>query len=379
MIGARARRGRRLHAGLGPGDRRGVRPPARGGGGLGALADARAGAAGRAAPRARCTISAASPMRCTSCATTRPVATALAPRVAQLRARRWPARPRGDRRRSRPRHLGAAALHLPRRRRAGAAAGVPARLVAAAAVSSSGRALAPLRDEGVLVIGSGSITHNLRLVFSRRAHDRTAADDEPEMPESAAFRRWFVERSAATRPRRAVRLPPQAPHAALMHPTDEHLLPWYVAAGAGHEGPALRMHDSVTVGCLGMDAYAFGANAPKLAQPARSASRGTAPAVDGARASRAASASRPAPARARSAVVAQHLRHAQPVVGKVLLAPGALRAAVRLELAPAPHRLLVAPERQRQDLARLRQALEALDGDEAVDRFQLRRAGRRRA
>ena len=54
-------------------------------------------------------------------------------------------------------------------------------------------------------------------------------------------------------------------HAALMHPTDEHLLPWYVAAGAGHEGPAVRVHDSVTVGCLGMDAYAFGANAPKLA------------------------------------------------------------------------------------------------------------------
>ena len=54
----------------------------------------------------------------------------------------------------------------------------------------------------------------------------------------------------------------QAPHAALMHPTDEHLLPWYVAAGAGHEGPALRLHDSVTAGCLGMDAYAFGAGAP---------------------------------------------------------------------------------------------------------------------
>jgi len=51
-----------------------------------------------------------------------------------------------------------------------------------------------------------------------------------------------------------------------MHPTDEHLLPWYVAAGAGHEGPAVRIHDSVTVACLGMDAYAFGATAPKLAR-----------------------------------------------------------------------------------------------------------------
>ena len=128
-----------------------------------------------------------------------------------------------------------------------------------------GRALAPLREEGVLVMGSGSITHNLRMVFSRRAHDRTAADDEPEMAESAAFRRWFVERSAALDHEALFDYRRQAPHAALMHPTDEHLLPWYVAAGAGHEGPAVRVHDSVTVGCLGMDAYAFGANAPKLA------------------------------------------------------------------------------------------------------------------
>jgi 4,5-DOPA dioxygenase extradiol len=130
-----------------------------------------------------------------------------------------------------------------------------------------GRALAPLREEGVLVMGSGSITHNLRMVFSRRAHDRTAADDEPELPESAAFRRWFVERSTASDHEALFDYRRQAPHAALMHPTDEHLLPWYVAAGAGHEGPAVRIHDSVTVGCLGMDAYAFGADAPKLTQP----------------------------------------------------------------------------------------------------------------
>lgn len=132
-----------------------------------------------------------------------------------------------------------------------------------------GRALAPLRREGVLVLGSGSITHNLRLVFSRRSHDRTAAADEPEMPESAAFRHWFAERSATGDHAALFDYRAQAPHAALMHPSDEHLLPWYVAAGAGHEGPALRVHDSVTVGCLGMDAYAFGAGAQQLAQRLR--------------------------------------------------------------------------------------------------------------
>jgi 4,5-DOPA dioxygenase extradiol len=52
-----------------------------------------------------------------------------------------------------------------------------------------------------------------------------------------------------------------------MHPTDEHLLPWYVAAGAGGRGtPPLRLHDSVTYGVLGMDVYAFGPEAPLLEQ-----------------------------------------------------------------------------------------------------------------
>jgi 4,5-DOPA dioxygenase extradiol len=51
-----------------------------------------------------------------------------------------------------------------------------------------------------------------------------------------------------------------------MHPTDEHLLPWYVAAGVGGRAAApVRIHDSATMGSLGMDAYAFGAAAPQLA------------------------------------------------------------------------------------------------------------------
>jgi 4,5-DOPA dioxygenase extradiol len=129
-----------------------------------------------------------------------------------------------------------------------------------------GQALAPLRGEGVLVLGSGSITHNLRLVFTR-----TADADAAEMPESAAFRRWFADHAAARDHEALFDYRRQAPHAAFMHPTDEHLLPWYVAAGAGHEGPALRVHDSVTMGCLGMDAYAFGAQAGVLQQQLREA------------------------------------------------------------------------------------------------------------
>jgi 4,5-DOPA dioxygenase extradiol len=121
-----------------------------------------------------------------------------------------------------------------------------------------GEALAPLADEGVLIIGSGSITHNLRRVF---AGGLNANVDRPATPESSAFRQWFVERSAAADWDALFDYRRQAPHAALMHPTDEHLLPFFVAAGAAGRTPATRIHASLTFGDLGMDAYAFGPQA----------------------------------------------------------------------------------------------------------------------
>ncbi len=126
-----------------------------------------------------------------------------------------------------------------------------------------GAALAPLADDGVLLLASGSITHNLRRVFSTGMRGPV---DAPEIAESRAFRDWMLERSAARDWEALFDYRMQAPHAADMHPTDEHLLPWYVAAGAGgRETAPLRLHDSVTYGCLGMDAYAFGPNAAALA------------------------------------------------------------------------------------------------------------------
>ena len=129
-----------------------------------------------------------------------------------------------------------------------------------------GQALAPLADEGVLVLGTGSITHNLRLVFGASR----PALDAPEIAESATFRRWFAERAAAGDTPALLDYRRQAPHAALMHPTDEHLLPFFVAAGAAGTGDGagagLRLHQSLTYGCLGMDGYAFGAGADRLAQ-----------------------------------------------------------------------------------------------------------------
>lgn len=124
-----------------------------------------------------------------------------------------------------------------------------------------GRALAPLAGEGVLIVGSGSITHNLRRLF---AGGGLHPPERDATPESTAFRDWFAQRGAAADWQALRDYRAQAPHATLMHPTDEHLLPFYVAAGAGGDFPALRIHDSLVSGELGMDAYAFGSAAPAL-------------------------------------------------------------------------------------------------------------------
>ncbi len=138
-----------------------------------------------------------------------------------------------------------------------------------AALFALGRALAPLAADGVLVLGSGSLTHNLRMIFGPGGRPPV---DAPEIAETAAFRAWVAERTEGGQWNDLFRYRELAPHAVLMHPTDEHWLPFYVAAGAGvtdgHGGaegpPASRIHASVTYGSLAMDAYAFGPAAQAL-------------------------------------------------------------------------------------------------------------------
>ncbi len=113
----------------------------------------------------------------------------------------------------------------------------------------------------VLLIGSGSITPNLRRVFAAGI-DPTV--DAPAAPESRAFRDWIAHRIAAADWPAMTDYRQQAPHAVLMHPSDEHLLPLFIAAGAsagpdGRPAAGRRIHQSHTHGDLGMDAYAFGA------------------------------------------------------------------------------------------------------------------------
>lgn len=130
-----------------------------------------------------------------------------------------------------------------------------------------GRALAPLREEGVLVIGSGSFTHNLQEVFgSGGRRDQHGPQTEPYVDE---FRGWMIgaldEALATGDTARIADYRTQAPYARRAHPTDEHLLPFYVALGAAlgpEDGRSADAHvqrvaDEVTYGVLAMDTFVF--------------------------------------------------------------------------------------------------------------------------
>lgn len=128
-----------------------------------------------------------------------------------------------------------------------------------------GAALAPLTAAGVLIIGSGAMTHNLRRFFSERDVSRVQYD-LPVAPDVAAFQGWVADKVAARDWPALLDYRRQAPFAAEQHPTDEHWLPFYIAAGAGGKDlPGRRIHSSVDAGLLAMDGFAFGAGADKLA------------------------------------------------------------------------------------------------------------------
>jgi 4,5-DOPA dioxygenase extradiol len=115
--------------------------------------------------------------------------------------------------------------------------------------ASIGRALAPLRAEGVLILGSGSFTHDLRRF-------RGQPVDAPEAEDVTEFAAWMDEHIAGDDLDALLDYRARAPHAADEHPTEEHLLPLFTAMTAG-TGPAHRLHRSTEHSILRMDAYAF--------------------------------------------------------------------------------------------------------------------------
>ena len=116
-------------------------------------------------------------------------------------------------------------------------------------VYAMGQALQSLRDQGVLIIGSGSMTHNLREFFGG---GQAPADYVIE------FSRWIEQRVQAADIEALLNWREQAPHALRAHPTDEHFLTLYFALGAGgHNAKAEYLSREVMYGMLAMDAFAL--------------------------------------------------------------------------------------------------------------------------
>jgi len=117
-----------------------------------------------------------------------------------------------------------------------------------------GRALAPLREEGVLILGSGGAVHNLRALDW---HNRSGIPDW-----ASAFDQWLTANIIAGNFDALSDYRAQAPDAPIAHPSEDHILPLFVALGAAADSaPAVQgtqLHKSFTFGSLSMSSYAWG-------------------------------------------------------------------------------------------------------------------------
>jgi aromatic ring-opening dioxygenase catalytic subunit (LigB family) len=120
-----------------------------------------------------------------------------------------------------------------------------------------GRALAPLRNQGILILGSGSSYHNMRNFMRPEA----ATDSE-------RFDAWLVEACTGDPAKRADRLVgwETAPAARESHPREEHLLPLMVAAGAAEGEPGEQVFHGQAMGAT-LSAFQFGSPAPRDTGP----------------------------------------------------------------------------------------------------------------
>lgn len=112
-----------------------------------------------------------------------------------------------------------------------------------------GRAVAALRDQGVLIVGSGSLTHNLYELGAGNAQAAYADD----------FAQWIWDRIADGDLDALLNYRTQAPAATRAHPTDEHLLPLFFAIGAAGAdwAHAQRLRGGITYDVVSMDSFIF--------------------------------------------------------------------------------------------------------------------------
>lgn len=115
-----------------------------------------------------------------------------------------------------------------------------------------GQALAPLVERGFLILATGSLTHNLRdYQIAWQRGGQTPAYVRP-------FADWFADKLAGNDLAALLDYRRQAPGAVQAHPSDEHLLPLYIAYGAAGDNPnSDRFHAGIDDYVIAMDAYAF--------------------------------------------------------------------------------------------------------------------------
>ncbi len=113
---------------------------------------------------------------------------------------------------------------------------------------AAGRALAPLRDEGILIIGSGLSYHNLRRMGPAGG------------PASREFDQWLTETALAGPEERARRLREwsRAPSARVAHPREDHLIPLMMAVGAAQADPGQRIYHEDSFMGVAVSSYRFG-------------------------------------------------------------------------------------------------------------------------
>lgn len=118
-----------------------------------------------------------------------------------------------------------------------------------AAVLAYGVALRSLRESGVLVVGSGSMTHNL---------GEFAGGDAPTAPYVDTFSRWIEAALMRGDTQALLAYRKDAPYAQRAHPTEDHFLPLFFALGAaGETARPTYLSREVMYGMLAMDSFAL--------------------------------------------------------------------------------------------------------------------------